>query len=80
MIYEDFVSILSPREVSVCPAFRLFLLSKLECNFSLNCKKVTDFPVPSRDVTNQGLPGREKFLVSDIPAGDGKIVNLFFTV
>ncbi len=34
-------------------------------------KKVSYFPVPSRDVTNQTL------LVSDIPAGDGKIANLF---
>ncbi len=32
-------------------------------------KKVSDFPVPSRDVTS---------LVSDIPAGDEKIVNLFY--
>ncbi len=43
-------------------------------------KKVSDFPVPSRDVNNQTLP--ELFtagesLVSDIPAGDGKIANLF---
>jgi hypothetical protein len=51
-------------------------------------KKVIDFPVPSRDVNNQTLPGREKFnnylfsasesLVIDIPAGDGKIEILFF--
>jgi hypothetical protein len=38
--------------------------------------------LPSRYVTNQTLPGRELFparvsLVSDIPAGDGKIANLF---
>jgi hypothetical protein len=31
-------------------------------------KKVNDFPVPSRDVTDQTLPGRE---------GDGKMANLF---
>ncbi len=37
-------------------------------------KKVSDFPVPSRDVTNQTVPGGD----SDIPAGDGKkIYNLF---
>jgi hypothetical protein len=36
-------------------------------------KKVIDFPVPSRDVTYQTLTK----LVSDIPAGDGKIINLF---
>ncbi len=43
-------------------------------------KKVSDFPVPSRDVTNQTLPGRpgkivlypaRESLVSDIPAGAG---------
>ncbi len=51
-------------------------------------KKVREFPVPSRDVTtklylggnNDGIT--ELFLprgslVSDIPAGDGKLVNLF---
>jgi hypothetical protein len=45
-------------------------------------KKVTDFPVFSRDVTYQTPPGRELFparesLVSDIPSGDGKTANLF---
>jgi hypothetical protein len=51
-------------------------------------KKVREFPVPSRDVTTKlSLGGNndvitELFLsmgslVSDIPAGDGKIVNLF---
>ncbi len=56
-------------------------------------KKVREFPVPSRDVTtNLSLGGNndvitELFLpqgslVSDIPAGDGKLVKLFlwFTV
>ncbi len=44
-------------------------------------KKVIDFPIPSRNVTDQTLPDREKklFPASDIPAGDGKIDN-FFTV
>ncbi len=47
-------------------------------------KKVSDFPVPSRDVTNQpGLiklfPSRES-LVSDIPAWDGKMASLFYSV
>jgi hypothetical protein len=46
--------------------------------------KVSDFPVPSRDVSPwQGIiklfPFR-KSLVRDIPAGDGKIVNLFYSV
>jgi hypothetical protein len=49
-------------------------------------KKVINFPVPSRDVTYQTLPGREYFnyippresLVSDIPAGHGKISKLCF--
>ncbi len=51
-------------------------------------KKVRKFPVPSRDVTSKlSLGGNndvitELFLprgslVSDIPAGDGKLVNLF---
>ncbi len=51
-------------------------------------KKVREFPVPSRDVTTNLSPGgnndiiTELFLprgslVSDIPAGDGKLVNLF---
>ncbi len=51
-------------------------------------KKVREFPVPSRDVTTKlSLGGNndvitELFLprgslVSDIPAGDGKLVNLF---
>jgi hypothetical protein len=49
-------------------------------------KKVIDFLVPRRDVTNQTLPDREYFiilghgLVSDIPAADWKIVNLFYSV
>jgi hypothetical protein len=51
-------------------------------------KKVREFPFPSRDVTTKlSLGGNndvitELFLprgslVSDIPAGDGKLVNLF---
>ncbi len=51
-------------------------------------KNVREFPVPSRDVTTKlSLGGNndvitELFLprgslVSDIPAGDGKLVNLF---
>jgi hypothetical protein len=54
-------------------------------------KKVREFPVPSRDVTTKlSLGGNNDViteiflprgsLVSDIPAGDGKLVNLFFTV
>jgi hypothetical protein len=51
-------------------------------------KKVHEFPVPSRDVTTKLSLGwnndviTELFLprgrlVSDIPAGNGKLVNLF---
>jgi hypothetical protein len=47
-------------------------------------KKVSDFPVPSRDVTklpqaenNLIIPGQGEFGYSDIPAGDGKIANHF---
>jgi hypothetical protein len=54
-------------------------------------KKVREFPFPSRDVTTKlSLGGNndvitELFLpkgslVSDIPAGDGKLVNLFYGV
>ena len=54
-------------------------------------KKIREFPVPSRDVTSKlSLGGNndvitELFLprgslVSDIPAGDGKLVNLFYGV
>jgi hypothetical protein len=59
--------------------------------FHTPLKKFREFPVPSRDVTTKlSLGGNndvitELFLpggclVSDIPAGDGKLVNLFFTV
>jgi hypothetical protein len=37
---------------------------------------VINFPVPSREVTNQTLSGRES-LGSDLPVGEGKIDNLF---
>jgi hypothetical protein len=51
-------------------------------------KKVHEFPVSSRDVTYQTPPGQEYFSYdviipaqrefgSDIPAGDGKLRNLF---
>ncbi len=51
-------------------------------------KTVREFPVPSRDVTTKlSLGGNNdvitelflprESLVSDIPAGDGKLVNLF---
>jgi hypothetical protein len=51
-------------------------------------KKVIVFPVPSRDVNIETLPGREllnyslarESFVSGIPAGDGKNDNLFFSV
>jgi hypothetical protein len=54
-------------------------------------KKVREFPVPSRDVTTKlSLGGNNDVitewflprgsLVSDIPAGDGKLVNLFYGV
>jgi hypothetical protein len=54
-------------------------------------KNIREFPVPSRDVTTKfSLGGNndvitELFLprgslVSDIPAGDGKLVNLFYGV
>ncbi len=42
-------------------------------------KKVGGFPVHSRDVTSQTLSAWES-LVSDIPAGDGKTANFFYSV
>jgi hypothetical protein len=53
----------------------LFLTNKLQQNIITLLKKISDFPVPSRDVTNQTLPGRE----CDIRAGDRKIVNLVYS-
>jgi hypothetical protein len=58
---------------------------------ALHRKKVREFPVPSRDVTTKlSLGGNndvitELFLprgslVSDIPAGDGKLVHIFYGV
>jgi hypothetical protein len=41
---------LSAHSAAVCPAVNLLLHCK---------KKVNDFPVPSRDVAYQTLPGRE---------------------
>jgi hypothetical protein len=57
-------------------------------NWAYTVKKVNDFPVPRRDVTDQTIPWPEiiKFfparenLVSDIPAGDGKSINFFYSV
>ncbi len=59
---------------------------------TIHCKhKVSLFPVPSPDVTDSDqtlpalsgitklFPARES-LVSDIPAGDGKMANLFYSV
>jgi hypothetical protein len=46
-------------------------------------KKIIDFSVPSRDVTNQTLPSREKFKYSPpgiiwlVKSRLGKIANLF---
>jgi hypothetical protein len=40
-------------------------------------KKLSDFSGPSQDDTNQKLFPTRESLVSDIPAGDGKINNLF---
>ncbi len=58
------------------------------CREYYTVKKVSDFPVYSWDVTypNSPWPGVIKLflaresLVSDIPAGDVKIANLFYSV
>ncbi len=54
---------------------------------SYTVKRVSDFPVPSwMSLTKLPLPGLIKLfparesLICDIPAGDGKITNLFFRV
>jgi hypothetical protein len=73
--------ILYPRDVSIT---RIVARNAVK-------KKVREFPVPSRDVTTKlslggnsdvitelFLPGGS--LVSDIPAGDGKLVNLLYCV
>jgi hypothetical protein len=58
-------------------------------NYRYTVKKVNHFPVPSRDVTDQTLPGREKLKYSrpgrvrsatSRPAGDGKTANPFYSV
>ncbi len=47
---------------------------------------VSDFLVPSRDVTDKknspwlGIISVRESLVSDLPAGDGKIGTLFYSV
>ncbi len=46
-----------------------FMSSKISVDIHYTVKKVSDFPVPSRDARDN--------LDSDIPAGDGKIANLF---
>ncbi len=44
-------------------------------------KKVNDFPVPSRDDTNQLFMAGNKIIPGhEEPAGDGKIANLFYSV
>ncbi len=45
-------------------------------NNNVQCKKSNDFPVPSRDVTDQILPGREKFNYSR----PGKLLTFFYSV
>ncbi len=62
-----------------------YVYSALRIN-SIHCKKkVTDFPVPSRDVTNKTLPGGKKFYYSPpgrlwlvtSQLGTGKSVTFF---
>jgi hypothetical protein len=47
--------------------------------FCYTVKNVKDIPVPSRAGIIKLFPPRES-LVSDIPAGDGNITNLFYSV
>jgi hypothetical protein len=58
------------------------------CNCTYTVKKVTYFPVPSRDVTHQTLPGREWFNKSRLRRvwlvtsrlGTEKLVTVFYSV
>jgi hypothetical protein len=43
-------------------------------------KMVSDIPVPSCNVNYQILPGPNDSIVSDIPAGDGNVANLFYNL
>ncbi len=61
------------------------LVHVITIEYTYTVKKVSHFPVPSRDITDQTLSGREKLnyslsrksLISDIPAGDGKTAKPF---
>ncbi len=54
---------------------QLILRKENYAQYKLHCKKrLAIFLYPARDA-----PARES-LVSDIPAGDGKIANLFYSV
>ncbi len=77
-------------EVVIDPQVRVTII-KVARHLLHRKKKVREFPVPSRDVTTKlSLGGNndvitELFLprgslVSGIPAGDGKLVNLFYGV
>jgi hypothetical protein len=64
-----------------------YALSLLPVGKGTLYKKVSNFPVPRRDVTHQSpWPGIIKLfparvsLVSDIPAGTGKWLTFFFIV
>ncbi len=47
----------------------------------MHCKKkVSDLPVPSRDAGNNKLFPARKSLIGKIPARDGKLTNLFYSV
>jgi hypothetical protein len=56
---------------------RAFHTARFEANYTV--KKVTDFLITKLSMAGNNLiiPARES-LVSDIPAGDRKIINLFF--
>ncbi len=63
----------------------LILLSLSPVNREHSEKKFIVFPVPSRDVTNQTLPGQELLNYSqpefsfDIPAGDWETITFFYS-
>jgi hypothetical protein len=64
---------------------KIHVKSSLYIGPTLHCKKIIVFPVPSRDPNSHWpgiiklFPARES-LVSDIPAGDRKNDNLFYSV
>jgi hypothetical protein len=54
---------LSLQGVAPASSVQVFVFSQKTCakEYGITVKKVSDFPVPSRDFTNQTLPGQAEF-------------------